>query len=114
MIRFFPGALLVCSLAACGGSSLPPARVVDTQSSYSAAEAVGAEQNPQAALHLKMARDQLRQAQTLIEDGKNDEARLILERAAADADMALVITREAQASENLKKARADVANLQSR
>jgi hypothetical protein len=105
---------LIGSIAACGGSALPPARIVDTQSSISAAEAVGADQNPQAALHLKMARDQLKQAQALTEDGKGDEARLVLERAAADADMALIITREAQASQNLKKARADVANLQNR
>ena len=114
MIRFASTALFTVLVVACGGSSLPPAKVADTQSSISAAAAVGADQNPQAALHLKMARDQLKQAQLLLEDGKDDEARLILERANADAEVALMLTREAQASANVKKAQADVANLQSR
>jgi hypothetical protein len=104
----------VCTLlvVACGGSALPPAKVADTQSSITAAAAVGAEQNPQAALHLKMARDQLSQAQGLINDGKNDQARLVLERANADAEVALMITREAQAEANTRKAQAEVQGLQ--
>lgn len=113
MIRFASTALLTLLVVACGGSSLPPAKAADTQSSISAAAAVGADQNPQAALHLKMARDQLKQAQGLMEDGKDDEARLVLERATADAEVALMITREAQAAANLKKARGDVEALQS-
>jgi hypothetical protein len=104
------GALVV----ACGGSSLPPPQVADTQSSISAAAAVGAEQHPQAALHLKMARDQLRQAQALMSDGDSDEARLVLERAEADAQLALMITREAVASNNARKAQQDVQNLGTR
>ena len=113
MIRFASTALLTTLVVACGGSSLPPAKAADTQSSISAAAAVGADQNPQAALHLKMARDQLKQAQGLIEDGKDEEARLVLDRATADAEVALMITREAQAAANLKKARGDVEALQS-
>lgn len=113
MIRFASTALLTLSIVACGGSSLPPAKAADTQSSISAAAAVGADQHPQAALHLKMARDQLRQAQGLMEDGKDDEARLVLERATADAEVALMITREAQAAANLKKARGEIEALQS-
>jgi hypothetical protein len=101
MIRFASTALCTLLVVACGGSSLPPAKVAETQSSISAATAVGADQNPQAALHLKMARDQLKQAQGLVEDGKDDEARLVL-------------TREAQASANAQKARADVDGLQNR
>ena len=115
MIRLASSALLMTLLlAACGGSSLPPAKVADTQSSISAAAAVGAEQNPQAALHLKMARDQLKQGQALIDDDKDDEARLVLERADADAQLSLMITREAQASANVKKAQADVQGLQTK
>jgi hypothetical protein len=106
--------LVASFIVACGGSSLPPAKAADTQSSISAAAAVGAEQNPQAALHLKMARDQLKQAQGLIDEGKDEEARLVLERATADAEVALIITREAQASANVKKAQSDVEALQNR
>ena len=112
MIRLASSAVLTLLLVACGGSSLPPSKVADTQSSISAAAAVGAEQNPQAALHLKMARDQLKQGQALIDDDKDEEARLVLERADADAQLALMITREAQASANVKKAQTDVQDLQ--
>lgn len=114
MIRFASTAMCTLLVVACGGSSLPPAKVADTQSSISAATAVGADQNPQAALHLKMARDQLSQAQGLINDGKDEEARLVLQRADADAEVALMITREAQASANVQKANADVQSLQNK
>lgn len=114
MTRLAATILFTTCAVACGGSSLPPAKVADTQSSISAAAAVGADQNPQAALHLKMARDQLTEAQALIDSGKNDDARLVLERADADAEVALMITREAQASDGVKKAQADVDALQNR
>jgi Domain of unknown function (DUF4398) len=114
MMRLASSVLFGACVVACGGSALPPARVADTQSSISAATAVGADQNPQAALHLKMARDQLQEAQGLINSGKTDQARLVLERADADAEMALMITREAQASDSVKKAQADVDALQNR
>ena len=110
MIRFASTLALAALLVGCGGSSLPPTTMSDTQSAISAAAAVGAE----AALHLKMARDQLRHAQALVADGQDDEARLVLQRAQADADVALMITREAQASQSLEKAKAEVEALQSR
>src|SRR4051812_14885148 len=87
MMRFVSTALVAVSVAACGGSSLPPAKAADTQASISAAAAVGADQHPQAALHLKMARDQLKQAQELINRNEGDQARLVLERANADAEV---------------------------
>jgi Domain of unknown function (DUF4398)/Domain of unknown function (DUF5667) len=114
MKRLASTILLTTCVVACGGSSLPPAKVGDTQSSISAATAVGADQNPQAALHLKMARDQLAEARSLIDKGKNDEAKLVLERADADAEVALMITREAQASDGVRKSQADVDALQNR
>ena len=112
MIRLATTVLLATWVVGCASSSLPPAKVADTQSSISAATAVGADQNPQAALHLKMARDQLSQARALIEDGKNSEAQLVLERANADAEVALMITREAQADANARKADAELQGLQ--
>ena len=114
MMRFVCTTLVTLSMVACGGSTLPPARIADTQSAISAASAVGADQNPQAALHLKMARDQLKQAQDLANDGKDDQAKLVLQRADADAEVALMITREAEASAGVKKTQGDVSNLQNR
>jgi hypothetical protein len=114
MTRFASTLALCAVVIGCGGTTLPPAKAADTQAAITAAAAVGAESNPQAALHLKMARDQLRQAQGLTADGKDEEARLVLERAQADAEVAMMITREAQAAANVRKARADVEALQSR
>jgi hypothetical protein len=113
MTRFASTLALSAWLVGCGGSALPPAKVADTQAAIAAAAAVGAESNPQAALHLKMARDQLRQAQWLLADGKDREARLVLERAQADADVAMMLTREAQAAANVRKAQAEIDALQS-
>lgn len=112
MIRLASALALSALLVGCGGASLPPAKVADTQATISAAAAVGAESHPQAALHLKMARDQLRDAQNLIGDGSDENARLVLARAQADADLAMMLTREAQAAANLRKARADVDALE--
>lgn len=114
MTRFASTIALCGLLVGCGGSALPPAKAADTQASITAAAAVGAESHPQAALHLKMARDQLHQAQGLMADGKDREARLVLERSQADADVAMMLTREAQATANVQKAQAEVDALQSR
>ena len=85
--------------------------MADAQASVSAANAVGADQHPRAALHLKMARDQLKQAQGMVENGQEDEARLVLERSQADAELALMITRQEIASRNTLKAEADVKDI---
>lgn len=114
MMKSPSAAILLFMVTGCGGSSLPPAAVVDAQSSISAAAAVGADQNPQAALHLKMARDQLKLAQRLRSDGQDEQARLVLERADADAEMALMIVHEAEASANVRNALAEVESLEAR
>lgn len=98
------GALLV---AACGGSEFPAPHVADSKAAISAAEAVGAEQNPRAALHLKLAKDQLASAEKLINDGENEEAVPVLERAEVDANLAMTLARvqatEREAQESQQK-----------
>ena len=59
-----------------------------------AAEEVGAGQVPKAALHLKMARDQVSTAERLMADDENEEASLVLARAQADADVAIALSHE--------------------
>lgn len=103
-------ALLLCSFG-CGKDALPPPKVVDAETSISAASAVGAEHNPQGALHLKMARDQVQMARNLANDGKGEEAQLLLERAKVDAELALMITREQTARAEANKAEQDLRNL---
>ena len=99
------GALAVLiGTAGCASNQLPPAKVTDTQASISAADAVGAANNPRAALHLKLAREQLRQGEALLRDGDEKEARLVIDRARMDAELALVLTREEQAQKEARVA----------
>jgi hypothetical protein len=54
-----------------------------------------------------MARDQVKTAELLMADGDNEEANLVLQRAEADAELALALAREeklrAEAREALQK-----------
>jgi len=90
-------AAMAASLAvACGAAApVPAAQVTDTQAAIRGAEEVGAPGVPKAALHLKMAKDQLQTAQALISDEDNEQAKLTLDRARVDAELALALAREA-------------------
>lgn len=70
---------------------------LETESATSAmrsAEAVGAQEIPQASLHLQLAKEQLAEAEKLNADGDEDRAKSMLARAAADAELALLLSHE--------------------
>ncbi len=98
-------------MAACGGSAVPQGKVVEAKSSVSAAEAVGAQDEPKASLHLKLATDGIVEAEKLIAEEKNEEAAAALDRAKADADLALAMTREAKTRASAEEAAARVNEL---
>lgn len=90
-------ALVSASLAvACAGAPKPTQQLVETQSALRAADEVGAKNDPQAQLYSRLAEDQLARAQKLVEDGDNEEAARMLERAKADAELALALSRKAR------------------
>jgi len=91
------GWLLVTTLVGCGGAPLPADRLASAEAGIRGASEVGAQSVPEAALHLKMARDQVAQAKTLSSEGDADRAALVLARAEADAELALALTRETAA-----------------
>jgi hypothetical protein len=97
--------------SACASDRVPPARFADTQAAISAADAVGAQHEPRAALHLKLAKDQLAQARAQNQDGNEDEAALALARASVDAEAALMVTREAAARRDAQKSAQEVQKL---
>lgn len=103
---------LSLSTAACGGAAVSQEAVVAANSSVAAAEAVGAQNEPQASLHLKIAKDDIEYAEQLIEENKNDKARAALERAKYDADLASALTREVRTKEAAEKAAARIEELQ--
>jgi hypothetical protein len=89
----FSALLVAASLAACGGAQLNQTKLTEVQASVKAAEEVGATAQPQAALHLQLARDEIAKAKKLADDGEEEDAALYLERARADAELALQLAR---------------------
>ncbi len=107
LIGLFAASTLSFALG-CGGSIPAPAQqVTETEAAIRAAQEVGAPGVPKAALHLKMARDDLDRAQRLIGQDENEEAKLVLERARVDAELAIALAKEsalrAQAADALEK-----------
>ena len=99
----------------CGGGGLPPASVASLSSAQAAVRAaseVGAEQVPRAALYLKYAKDQIRDAEALLEDGEEEHAGRVLTRAEADAEVALALARAAEAEGEVEQAQARLNAMQ--
>ena len=114
-MKLVNSALALCALTAASagcGSSTPPPNAVEAKSAISAAEAIGAQSNPAAALHLQMAKDQTRAADQLIREGDRDEARLVLERAEVDAELAHTLTRQDQMRARAQQAQQEIQRLQ--
>ena len=98
-------------LGACGASFPPPTqRLADAQSSERSAREVGANNSPTAQLSLKLADDQIAQAQKAMTAGDNQRADALLIRARADSELALAQAREKTAGVDHKEAIADSAD----
>jgi Domain of unknown function (DUF4398) len=109
------GVLVAGVLAvACGGSAVPQDKLTAAEAAVRAAEVGGASDNPQAALHLKYARDQIAEAQKLIEDDENDAAAALLDRADVDAELALSLARVEGARAEAQAARNEIEELKRR
>jgi hypothetical protein len=88
------GCALAVALVAAGCASNPPLSTETSTSAIRAAEAVGADDVPKAALHLQLANEELIGAQKLAADGKKEEADSLLLRAEADAELAILLSKE--------------------
>lgn len=111
-------ALLVCLVACgCGGANdavqaQTAANVIaETTAAIAAAETAAPDDHPQASLHLKLAKDQLQEAKELLKEEQTEKAHLYLQRATADAELALMLARKADAEEKAARARAQVNSL---
>jgi hypothetical protein len=113
MRRMRYGVLIMLSLLwiGCGGSPPPHAALNSTQAAIRAANEVGTDESPRAALHLKYARDQYALAQQLVEKEENERAAMLLRRAEADADLALSLSREATSEKQAKETSEQVREL---
>jgi hypothetical protein len=100
------------TLSACATAPLPADRLASNQAAIRSANEVGAGELPQAELHVRLAQEQLAQAKQLAANGDEARAELFLQRSAADAELAIVLAREAAAKEEAAKAKAAVATIQ--
>lgn len=119
--RWAPAIIAGVSLAtvcACGGSYPEPRnQLTASEASVRAAEVGGAPNDPQSALHLKRAREQVETGKALMQEGENERAEWVLRRAQADADLALALATEqarqkqaAAAKEELDQLKESVRN----
>jgi hypothetical protein len=108
-------ALMSPLLVACGGSYPEPTNAaVQTAAAVRSAEEIGANANPSAQLHLRYARDQLAAAQTQMKEGDNREAELMLARASADADLAIILAKVNAEEQEAQRVKAEVESTRSR
>ncbi|HYJ11167.1 MAG TPA: DUF4398 domain-containing protein [Polyangiaceae bacterium] len=103
-MRMFWLGIAAASALACGGAAVPQEALSAAQASAKGAEVGGANEDPKAQLHLKLAQEQIEKAKKLIADDDNEEAARVIDRAQADADLALSLAQEAKSRREAKEA----------
>jgi hypothetical protein len=91
-------AAAVMGIAGCGGAPAPNAKVASSEAAIRAAQETGSANVPRAALHLKLAEEQLASGKALIRDNENKRAEYVLMRAQADAELAIALSHVASSN----------------
>lgn len=86
-------AIVLTALLGVGGcaNELSQRKLVETQAALEAAQNSEGAANPEVALYVKYANDELERARELLDDGKEEAAQRMLDRARADAELALTL-----------------------
>jgi hypothetical protein len=93
------------SMLGCGGSyPVPTQAMADAESAQRSAAELGAANQPDGQLHLKLADEQLATAKKAVADGDNERAASMLIRAKADSELAIAIARAQNAKGEAQKA----------
>lgn len=107
-------ASLVVAAAGCATTSISTQQLAESEGAARAAEEFGANEHPEAQLYLKLAHEQLNEAKALIEKKKDlERVPMLLERAQADAELALELSRSIEAREEADRLAKEVAALRS-
>ncbi len=102
---FASASALGIAVSACGSSLPPPSdRLASAEAASRSARELGAEREPKAALHLKLAQEQIEAAKKLMADGDNKRADLVLQRAGSDAELSVMLAKEHNARGEAEKA----------
>jgi hypothetical protein len=94
----FGGAAL---LGGCASHPQPTEHLAASMAAVRGAQEAGATRVPEAALHLKLAEEQIEQARWMMENGDNARADAMTIRAYNDAELALALARESNANDRL-------------
>ena len=105
--------MAVFGFAGCASVQLPPERLEHSEASIRGANEVGAQSVPEAKLLVQLAKDETESAKKMAANG-DDKASSMLARADADAELAVVLAREAQVHADALKASEDLKAVQSR
>jgi hypothetical protein len=115
LLRLLPWPVAVAfgiAVTACGSTLPPPSdRLASAEAASRSARELGAEKNPTAALHLKLAQEQIESAKKLMTDGDNRRADLVLQRAGADAELSVMLAKESSAKSEAEKAQEKLKQL---
>jgi hypothetical protein len=113
MMRSHIGSWTVSLLFFAGCAHYPDItqQLTTAENSARAAQDEGALQQPQAALHLRLAQEQIIKARELIQSGESERADYTLMRADSDAELALMIVKAAKAQAEAKNAKSQYSPL---
>jgi membrane protein involved in colicin uptake len=100
----------IALIAGCASYPAPQERMASSEGALRAAQEVGAQSNADAALHVRLAQEEINSAKSAMSDGDNKRAEYMLVRAKADAELAMAEAREAEARTQAQQA-ADQARL---
>lgn len=101
-------------LMACGSSFPPPSeRLATAEAASRTARELQADKEPQAALHLRLASEQIETAKALMSSGDNKRADEILQRASADAELAVQLAKEASTRKEAQETVEELKQLKS-
>lgn len=106
-------ALAAIAVTACGHAAIPSDRLGQAEGAVRTAHALGASQEPSAALHLRLANENLAKGKELMAKGDNERASYMLLRAAADAELAKSLVNEARAKAQASRAQHEIQMMQS-
>jgi hypothetical protein len=87
----------------CASGRPPTERMTSAKAAVRSAEELGASGIPKADLHVKLAEEQIAFASKLMEEGEHERAATVLQRASADAELAVALTKEAHARSAAQK-----------
>lgn len=101
-------------MACASAPKIPVAQLANSGAAIKAAEEMGANEVPAAAHHLTLAKRQTEEANKLMSDGEDRRAAFLLERATADAELALALAREEPTRRDAERLIERVQTLQKR